>query len=147
MTGTWGPDQTVQAVVYNQTTNTSAVMEVEIRLRSTMTAHNSTGYEVYWSVQQTNPYLTIARWNGPFGSYENLVSATQGVAIHTGDVVKASIVGTVITAWINGVQVLQYDTAGDSLKFSTGNPGIGMYLQNGSGVNADYGFTSFSASD
>ncbi len=72
VTGTWGADQTVQVVVRNASTNTTAVMEVEIRLRSTITVHNSTGYEVYWSAQSTNPYLTIARWNGPLNSYKNL---------------------------------------------------------------------------
>ena len=128
----------------------SGALEVEIRLRSTVTAHNSTGYEVYWSAQSTNPYLTIARWNGPLGSYANLAQATQGVTIRTGDVLKASIVGTVITAWINGVQKLQYDTKSDSLKFSSGSPGIGFYLQGSGGSStpqADYGFTSFTATD
>jgi hypothetical protein len=31
--------------------------------------------------------------------------------------------------------------------FSSGNPGIGAFLQNATGVNGDYGFTSFTASD
>ena len=150
LAGSWGPDQTAQAVVRNVTTDRSAVMEVEIRLRSTMTAHNSAGYEVYWSAQPANPYLTIARWNGVLGSYANLAETTQGVSIKTGDTLKASIVGTVITAWINGVQKLQYNTAGDSIKFSSGSPGIGFYLQNsvsGLSPQADYGFTSFTVSD
>ena len=108
-------------------------MEVEIRLRSTIAAHNATGYEVYWSAQSTNPYLNIARWNGRLGT-QNLAQATQGVTIHTGDVLTASIVGTVITAWINGVQKLRYDTASDSLKFSIGNPGIGFYIQGTGGT-------------
>jgi hypothetical protein len=147
LTGTWGPDQSVEAVVYNDTKNTTAVMEVEIRLRSTMLPHSSTGYEVYWSVQRTNPYLTIARWNGVFRSYTNLVTISQGVAVHTGDVVKASIVGSIVTAWINGVEKLKYDTARDHLRFSSGNPGIGSYLQNGTGINSEFGFKSIAATD
>ena len=31
--------------------------------------------------------------------------------------------------------------------FSTGSPGMGFYLQNATGKNGDYGFTSFTASD
>ena len=84
------------------------------------------------------------------GSYANLAQTTQGVSIKTGDTLKASIVGTVITAWINGVQKLQYNTSGDSIKFSSGSPGIGFYLQGSGGSlspQADYGFTSFTASD
>ena len=67
--------------------------------------------------------------------------AQYGVA--EGDVVKATIVGNVITAYINGAQVMQ---ATDNT-YVTGNPGIGFFL-NGTGVaNTDYGFTSFTASD
>ena len=68
VSGIWGPDQTVQVVVRNANTGPGG-MEVEIRLRSTIAAHNATGYEVNWSAQSTNPYLNIARWNGPLGSY------------------------------------------------------------------------------
>jgi hypothetical protein len=60
-----------------------------------------------------------------------------------GDVVKATIVGNVITAYINGVQVLQ---ATDNT-YATGSPGMGFYLQGTTGVNSDYGLTSFTASD
>jgi hypothetical protein len=31
--------------------------------------------------------------------------------------------------------------------YRMGNPGIGAFLQNTTGVNGDYGFTSFTASD
>src|SRR5437899_4113600 len=48
VTGTWGPDETVQATVRNVSTNAIAVMEVELRLRSTITAHSNTGYEITW---------------------------------------------------------------------------------------------------
>jgi hypothetical protein len=67
--------------------------------------------------------------------------AQYGIA--DGDVVKATAVGNVITAYINGVQVAQ---ATDTT-FTHGSPGIGFYLQGATGVNTDYGFTSFTASD
>src|SRR4029077_21073039 len=51
--------------------------------------------------------------------------------------------GSTITAYINGVQKLQVVDS----TYSSGNPGIGAFLQNATGVNGDYGFTSFTASD
>jgi hypothetical protein len=49
----------------------------------------------------------------------------------------------VITAHINGVQVLQVPDN----TFSSGSPGMGFYLQNATGKNGDYGFTNFTATD
>ena len=61
-----------------------------------------------------------------------------------GDVVKASMIGNVITVYINDVQVLQ---ATDDT-YSTGSPGMGFFLSGGpTSLNSDYGFTNFKASD
>jgi len=49
----------------------------------------------------------------------------------------------VITADINGVRVLQ---ATDST-YASGSPGLGCYIEGTTGVNSDYGFTSFTATD
>jgi hypothetical protein len=63
----------------------------------------------------------------------------------TGDILKASVVGNVITVSINGIEKARVtdDT------FKTGNPGIGAYLacQSGQGIgsNLDFGFASFTA--
>jgi hypothetical protein len=63
----------------------------------------------------------------------------------TGDILKASVVGNVITVSINGIEKARVtdDT------FKTGNPGIGEYLacQSGQGIgsNLDFGFSSFTA--
>jgi hypothetical protein len=81
------------------------------------------------------------RWNGAFGNF-TYVNTTKGPGLHNGDIVKATIVGSTITVYINGVQVLQ---GTDSTDIS-GRPGIGFFLQ-GSGNNADYGFKSFSAAN
>ena len=91
-----------------------------------------------------NAYTEIVRWNGPLGDFTYLSRATgpqSGVA--NGDVVKATIVGDVITAYINGVQVLR---ATDNT-YTSGSPGMGFYLQGTTGVNGDFGFTSFTATD
>lgn len=143
--GTWGSDQMVQATVHTVNQSDNVYEEVELRLRSSITAHRSTGYEINFRCSKTgNAYSQIVRWNGPLGSFTYLSGksgARYGVA--DGDVVKATIVGNVITVYLNGVQINQ---ATDST-FSTGNPGIGFYLQGASGINKDYGFTSFMASD
>jgi hypothetical protein len=45
--GVWGPNQTVETTVRDLVSGGNSTREVEIRLRSTVTAHNSTGYEVF----------------------------------------------------------------------------------------------------
>ena len=99
---------------------------------------------IFSARSSSNAYVQIVRWNGPLGSF-TLLDARGGSAygIRTGDVVKATIVGNVITAYINGVQKLQVTDG----TYTTGSPGMGFYLQNATGKNSDYGFTSFSATD
>jgi len=145
LTGPWGADQTAQATVFSKNQSDGLFEEVELRLRSSLSADRATGYEINFRCSKTsNAYTQIVRWNGPLGNftYLNAVGGVQaGVA--DGDVVKATIVGSVITVYVNGAQVVQ---ATDST-YTSGSPGIGFFLQGGTGVNADYGFTRFSASD
>ncbi len=65
--------------------------------------------------------------------------------LRDGDTLKASIVGNVITVWINGVEKAR--VADDT--FKTGNPGIGEFLAcdrgQGKETNSDFGFTGFTA--
>lgn len=145
LTGAWGPDQTVTATVYTVNQNSDIFEEVELRLRSSLSAHRSTGYEVLFSCRNdAKAYVQIVRWNGPLGSFTHLNgTGGAGVGISNGDVVKATIIGNVITAYINNVQVLQ---ATDTT-YSTGSPGMGFYLEGATGLNGNFGFTSFSASD
>jgi len=147
LTGTWGPTQTVQAVVHTVKPMDPCYQEVELRLRSALKAHSCTGYEISFKATKTaGAYLIIVRWNGPLGDFTYLKrsdGAQYGVA--DGDTVKATIVGNVITAYLNGVPV---GTATDST-YATGNPGMGFNLETAAasclGTNGDYGFTSFSA--
>ena len=59
--------------------------------------------------------------------------------VKTGDVVRATIVGNVITAYKNGVQLAQVTDK----TYATGSPGMGF----NEGTNGDYGFTNYSATD
>src|SRR5262249_38284317 len=61
-----------------------------------------------------------------------------------GATVKGTIVGSTITIYVNGVQIVQ---ANDST-YSSGAPGIGMFISQGGDSNkSDMGFTSFSATN
>jgi hypothetical protein len=141
LTGSWGPTQTVQAVVYISAGDSTQFEEVELRLRSSLSAHSCTGYEINFSVKPDNPYCQIVRWNGPLGDFTLLDARSVGVV--NGDVVKATIVGSTITCYINGAVIFGVTDG----TYSSGNPGMGFYLQGGSGHPSNYGFSSFTASD
>jgi hypothetical protein len=143
LTGSWGPNQTAQATVAVKSASGSSGVfeEVELRLRTTITANSITGYEINCSISTNSNYVQIVRWNGPLGSFTEL----DGRAYHcvNGDVLKATISGSTITAYLNGTSLFSVTDS----TFSTGSPGIGFYLQGTSGVNANYGFSSFTATD
>ena len=141
LTGTWQNNQTVQATV-SVTDNTGrSFQEVEIRLRSAMNSHSCTGYEVLFSVNPADPYCQIVRWNGAFGDFTLLDAHTISV-VGNGDTIKATIIGTTITAFLNGSSLFSVTDS----TYSSGNPGIGFYLQFNSSPDAvasSYGFTDF----
>ena len=145
LAGNWGPNQTAEATVRTVNQSETVWEEVELRLRSAFAPHKATGYEINFRCLKTrNAYCEIVRWDGPLGKFTYLKhadGAQYGVA--NGDVIKATIVGNVITAYVNGVQKIQ---ATDNT-FTDGAPGIGFYLEGATGVNRDYGFTSFTATD
>lgn len=144
LTGVWGPNQTVQAKVRTVNQRSGHVFEeVEIRLRTTISPHRNSGYEInFRCTHDGSQYVEIVRWNGRLGDFTYLAQA-KGPGLHDGDVVRASMIGNAITAYINGAQVVRATDA----TFSHGNPGMGFYLDGTNGVNGDYGFTFFSASD
>jgi len=145
--GNWGPDQTLQATVHSVNPNQDGKVweEVELRLRSSISPHQCTGYEVMFRCSKiSKAYCNIARWEGALGKFTYL-KKTEGsqYGVKDGDVVKASMIGTVLTVYINGVQIIQISDD----KFPSGNPGIGFFLSGASGVIGDFGFTSFMATD
>jgi len=143
--GVWGPDQTAEATVHTVNQREDIFEEVELRLRSSLSAHKATGYEILFRCSKTDKaYTQIVRWNGPLGDFTYLNAAGNAQrGVGNGDVVRATIVGKVITAYINGEKVLQ---ATDDT-YTGGSPGMGFYLEGATGMNSDYGFTRFTASD
>lgn len=149
LVGPWGADQQVTATVFADQFNDACFHEVEIRLRSTIAAHSNTGYEIGFKVSTTSQaYLNIVRWNGPHGSFDYLHRGDGAqFGVQTGDVISATIVGDVITAYKNGVAMGQ---ATDDT-FDDGSPGMGFNVKNSvpgcPGTNPDYGFTALTATD
>jgi hypothetical protein len=144
LTGAWGADQTVEATVYSVNQTEIYYQEVELRLRSYISAHSNTGYEILFRcLKNSNAIMAVVRWNGVLANFTYLsvkYGSQYGVAI--GDVVKASIIGSEIKVYINDVLV---DSVTDST-YSTGNPGMGFNY--GCGLTyGDFGFTKFTASE
>src|SRR5438552_17743609 len=54
LTGSWGPNQTVSATVYTVNQNDQIFEEVEIRLRSTLSAHLCMGYAVNFRARSSS---------------------------------------------------------------------------------------------
>ena len=161
-TGTWGPNQTVQGtvVVASAQPTRGCCHELELRLRSTISANSITGYEAYCSMISGNQYCHIASWGGPNGSYVNLdecLGSRPAPYLKKDDVLKATITGTnpvIITAYINGIQVMGIQDSGsctfsDGRKYgpwTSGNPGIGQYDSMDSNFSS-FGWSSFAATD
>jgi len=144
--GTWGPDQTAQATIKDQNPNTNCYQEHELVLRGNLSAHTATGYEItVRATNDANSYLLIAKWNGALGNFSVLTFLSgSAYGVKTGDVFEATIVGNVITAYINGVQKAKVTDN----TYATGHPGMGFYLDNPtncSGTNANYGYTNYTA--
>jgi hypothetical protein len=163
LTGTWGPNQTVQGTVRIGTPSTTG-HEIELRLRSTISSASITGYETYCSITTGEHYCYIARWNGPVNSYCNIHDAGSATpTLATGDVMKATISGT------NPVNITLYRQAGGTgafvqvahasdtgqgtgdcpggahAPFTSGNPGVGFW--NAVDSNWNWGWSSFTATD
>jgi hypothetical protein len=140
LAGEWGRNQHAKATVFSKDPTDEYFQEVEIRLRSTITPHSCTGYEVFWRCLKTDVgYAEIVRWNGKiadFTSLEKRIGPEYGVK--HGDLVEATIVGNVLKGFINGVEVI---SATDDV-YGSGSPGIGFNFGVGD-TNVDHGFTSF----
>jgi hypothetical protein len=140
LTGAWGKNQTVNAKVFSRNQTEKYYQEVEIRLRSRLTPHQCTGYEVFWRCLKTEKaYVEIVRWNGKVGDWTSLKKHTGAkFGVKDGDLVKATIVGNVIKGYLNGVEVISVTDN----TYKEGSPGMGFNF----GVeksNGDFGFSSY----
>lgn len=150
--GAWGNDQEAWGTVVAPTGGTSNTdKEIELRLRTTIAAHSITGYELQLTPFQTTTSgcsTTWIRWNGALNDFTPIAGGTQfgGAAaqcLHTGDIIRATAIGTTLEYFINGI--LRF-TNTDST-YSSGSPGIGSFILTGGGLTIDYGFSAFGATD
>lgn len=149
LTGTWGATQMVSAVVkvYNQAAATVG-QEVELWVHSSISAHSITGYEIDYSVCAADPYVAIARWDGALGNYVILGAVDFTHYAQSGDTISGLYSNGVVYLYINGSLII---SRSDST-YTTGNPGIGFFLDNNNGTTSpgnstNFGFNSFMATD
>ena len=136
----FGPNQQGEAVVYVSPNLVGDPHEIELLLRWADSAQTARGYECLFNHLGI---VQIVRWNGPFAKFTVLRgtgSGKLGRRLVTGDVIKATVVGNTITAYINGVQIYR---ATDSM-WTSGQPGIGFFKRT-AGLNSDLAITSYTA--
>jgi hypothetical protein len=140
LAGHWGPDQRATAIVHSRNPTDRYFQEVQIRLRSTISAHHCIGYEVFWRcLKSDHGYVEVAQWNGAVGDFTSLKRAAgPEYGVEHGDVIAASIEGNLIKGFINGREVISVTNAA----FENGAPGIGFNFGVGD-TYADHGLSSF----
>lgn len=129
-------DHYAQGTIYNTFSDGNG-HETELLLRFQITAHNARGYEIYWS---SNQGINIVRWNGAIGDFTLLTSVGSFVPT-TGRVLKATIVGSLITVYVDGVSVLTWSDS----TWTTGQPGMGFGPYPGVVVLNTFGWSAYSA--
>ena len=139
----WGPDQTAEATVYSVNQNDSIFEEVAARPPHVdLTAQHHRDTRSSSRAERRDRVYADRATEWPLRSFTDWMPvAERRTGIKTGDVVKATVVGNVISSYINGAPVLQVTDN----TYTGGSPGIGFYLQNAAGVSGDYGFSSFIA--
>ena len=137
----FGPNQQVEAVVYVDPSLLGDPHEVELLLRWADSALNARGYECLFHF---NGQVQLMRWNGPFGGLHRNSRRhwlkSLGRALVTGDVIKATINGNTISAFVNGVE----RSSGNRFNVDNGQPGIGFFKRT-TGVNGGFAITSYTA--
>jgi len=123
-----------------------------------MSAHSATGYELNYAVSGSSGYyIGIVRWNGGLANFTESdklgpgsvckypkvgtgCTEVTGIAVKNGDVIKGTAVGNTISAYLNGVLIVQVVDS----TFASGAPGFGFDFGCDS-TYANFGFSQFSA--
>ena len=129
-----GANQYAEVTIYRDVAYTPpSSHEIQIHLRANV---NSAGpnylptYEVLFPWGGTMGQ--IVRQDGTLGGFTVLSPTGSGYSVlGTGDVVRAKIVGSVITVYVNGVEAM---TVTDTV-ITNGQPGMGFYVTTGAGVD------------
>lgn len=146
LAGTWGSNQDVTVTLYRGPNVVEDNWpEVEIRLRSSLSPHVCTGYEILYSLKSdANCYVSIVRWNGALGDFTQLIGASGVQFVSTnGSTLRATAIGNTISLYQNGILLM---SAVDDT-FTDGSPGIGFDSNSTSFDYTTFGFTGFAATD
>lgn len=138
MTGTWRPDVGASVTVGPFPPGHNAPSEFEIHFRTDPAT--GAGYEITWGYY--GQYCIIVQWFAN-GSFNYVLNKTTGLPnngfINPGDVLTATIIGSTITMYTNGVLAAQ---ASDGL-YTTGVPGFG-FNGGGNASAEEYSMAAFS---
>jgi hypothetical protein len=148
---TWGRNQYASGVVYQSTQTNLQDTEVELQLNLTLVSgtDNITGYTCTYSLKNDgSQYFSIGRADGAWGvTGASLTHVTGLTPVVNGDVVSCSNVGGLITMYHNGTAI----SSTTDTTYTGGSPGFGTDEDSnggsGSGIDPNFGFSSFSASD
>jgi hypothetical protein len=135
-------NHSAQAVIYREPGYTpSDTHEVELLLRFKISAHVARGYEVDFAYGGAG--VQVFCWHGPQGDvFPELTGSGPGPGgLVTGDVVKAKMIGNVLTVYKNGSLI--YTVTDDT--YADGGPGMGYFLRPG-GTLENYCFSQYTAS-
>jgi hypothetical protein len=137
--GGFDADHEAEAVIHRNPNLTTNPHEAELLLRWADTTEIARGYEVQFNHAGG---VQVVRWNGPFGDFTPLRGSqgSIGRVLKSGDVVRARIVGSTITCFVNNVEVARVTDG----TWATGQPGIGFFKRL-DGSNTDLAFSRFSA--
>ena len=149
----FGPDQEATGTIANSGGFSGYSLEVELLLRAEITADHIHLYEVdcVWGGRG----IALVRWDMTRAK-PNWFTFLRGlkdgeVPFSSGDQVYASIIGTIITVKYKRtggafITLFTHDTAGDSVRYSSGNPGIGFWNESGNpAIVSNFAWSSFSA--
>lgn len=147
VSGTWAANQEVSAVAYRTGAGTDR-REIELRLRNNLRAGFCNGYEVIFRAYDSPGLIQVVKWPGaPATNINQFVflansSGTQYL-FSNGSVLRATIIGNTIRAYIDGSLVLTVTDTSNPI--TSGSPGFGFNYNYGD--YSDHGLQSFTAKE
>jgi hypothetical protein len=149
-------NQFVQGTIYRAAGYFTSVNfhETELRMRSTMSAHSCTGYELLIAIglsTDTTSGWALVKWNGALGDFTTISNNPASIPpAADGDIWRVEMTGSVAKVFLNSVQQgsnIDLSVGSTIAVWPGGNPGVGMYPIDPGSVSTSYGWKSFSAGD
>ena len=148
LVGAFGATQDATMTVRTVNQDSASFCELEILLRFKITAHVARGYEILYDVARN--YSDVVRWQGALNDFTPIIHQTGLPTLATGDRIRATVSGTnpvTFNVYRNGTLLysVQDDGTFGGTPYTDGNPGVGMFFEQGAGAGAvtDYSITRF----